>query len=168
MAGNLVQVPKTEKCSQLFLKTVEVATFYCHIWPFTRFFWRWFPGFLVQTLYEIFPLLELVPVRTSPALLYQQSEQQFKVWQKLLPFRVCSGVEQSPKRNEENRVSSDVADFSTRNQFLTTKLLKQFIGITNSGKRFQNYIDVTMYQNLIRNLNLFLKKAYRNLNFMAT
>ena len=33
MAGNLVQGPKTEKCSYFVLKTVEVPTFYCHISP---------------------------------------------------------------------------------------------------------------------------------------
>ena len=31
MAGNLVQDPKTEKCSYFVLKTVEAATFYYHI-----------------------------------------------------------------------------------------------------------------------------------------
>ena len=70
MAGNLVQDPKTEKCSYFVLKTVEVATFYCHIWPFSRFFRRWFPVFFVQILSEILPLLELAPVRTSPAVPY--------------------------------------------------------------------------------------------------
>ena len=70
MAGNLVQDPETEKCSYFVLKTVEVATFYCHIWPFSRFVWRWFPVFLVQILCEILPLLELAPVRTSPAVTY--------------------------------------------------------------------------------------------------
>ena len=44
------------------------------------------------------------------------------------------------------------------------------IGIKNSVKRFQNSIDVTviLYQSLIRDSNLFLNKAYRSLNFMAT
>ena len=67
MAANLVQDPETEKCSYFVLKIVEVATFYCHIWPFSRFFWRWFPVFLVQILCEILLLLELAPIRTSPA-----------------------------------------------------------------------------------------------------
>ena len=70
MAGNLVQDPKTEKCSYFVLKTVEAGIFYCHIWPFSRFFWRWVPVFLVQILCEILPLLELAPVRTSPAVPY--------------------------------------------------------------------------------------------------
>ena len=67
------------------------------------------------------------------------------------------------------RVSSHVADCNTRNQILTAKLLKQGYRYHNSVKLFQNSIDVTMiwYQNLIRDLNLFLNKAYRNLNFMA-
>ena len=55
MAGNLVQNPKTEKCSYFVLKPVEAATFYCHIWPFSRFFWRWVPVFLVQILCKILP-----------------------------------------------------------------------------------------------------------------
>ena len=68
------------------------------------------------------------------------------------------------------RVSSHVADFNTRNQILTAKLLNKVICITSLVKRFQNSIDVTMtwYQNFIRNSNLFLNKAYQNLNFIAT
>ena len=71
MAGNLVQDPKIEKCSYFVLTTVEVATFYCRIRPFSRFFWRWFPVFLVQILCEILPVLDLAPVRTSPAVPYK-------------------------------------------------------------------------------------------------
>ena len=66
------------------------------------------------------------------------------------------------------RVSTQVADFNTRNQMLTAKLLKQGYRCHKLRKRFQNSIDVTMtwYQNLI--LRSFLNKAYGNLNFMAT
>ena len=51
-----------------------------------------------------------------------------------------------------------------------TQFVNFIIRITNSVKRFQNSIDVTMtwYQNLIRDSNLFLNKAYRKVNFMAT
>ena len=54
------------------------------------------------------------------------------------------------------RVSSHVADFNTRNKILTAKLLK-IIGITNSVKRFQKSVDVTItwYQNFIRDSTLF-------------
>ena len=67
-------------------------------------------------------------------------------------------------------VSSHVTDFNTRNKILTAKFLKQVIGITKSVKLFLSSIDATMtwYQNLIRDSNLFLNKACRNLNFMVT
>ena len=63
-----------------------------------------------------------------------------------------------------------VSSYVTRNKILTAKLFKQkVIGITNAVKRFQNSIDVTMtwFQNLIWDSNLFLNKAYGNLNVMA-
>ena len=68
------------------------------------------------------------------------------------------------------RVSSHVADFNTRNQILTTTLLKKGYRYHKLPKTFPNSIDVTMtwYQNLLRDSNLFVNKAYRNLNFMAT
>ena len=66
------------------------------------------------------------------------------------------------------RVSSQVADFNTRNQIFSNKV----IGITNSVKRFQNSIDVTMtwYENLTRtqDSNLFLNRTFWYMNFMAT
>ena len=68
------------------------------------------------------------------------------------------------------RVSSHVADVNRRNQILTAKLLKQGCRYHKLRKTFSNSIDVTImtwYQNLILNSNLFLNKAYRNLNFMA-
>ena len=68
------------------------------------------------------------------------------------------------------RESSHVTEFNTRNQILTGNFSNKVIGITNSVKRFQNSIDIIMtwFQNLIRDSNLFLNKAYRNLNCMAT
>ena len=42
------------------------------------------------------------------------------------------------------RVSSHVADFNTRNKFLTQKLLKKAIDIINFAKPFLNFIDGTM------------------------
>ena len=55
-------------------------------------------------------------------------------------------------------------------KFLQRNFSNSVIGITNSVERFQTSIDVTMtwYQTLIWESNLFLNKAYRNLNFMAT
>ena len=55
-------------------------------------------------------------------------------------------------------------------KFLQRNFLNSVIGITNSVERFQTSIDVIMtwYQTLIWESNLFLNKAYRNLNFMAT
>ena len=55
-------------------------------------------------------------------------------------------------------------------KFKQRNFSNKVIGITNSVKRFQNSIDVTMtwYQNLIWDSNLFLNKTYRNLNFMTT
>ena len=60
--------------------------------------------------------------------------------------------------------------FIEESNICPTIILNRIIGITNSVKRFQNSIDVTMtwYQNSIRDSNLFLNKACRNLNFMAT
>ena len=68
------------------------------------------------------------------------------------------------------RVSSHVADFNTRIQFLTAKLLKQVYRYHKLLKRFQTFINVTItwYQNLIRDSNLFLNTTNLNLNFMAT
>ena len=66
------------------------------------------------------------------------------------------------------RMSSHVAGFNTISQILTAKLLQQ--GYRYHKLRFQNSINVTMawFQNLIWDSNLFLNKAYRKLNFLAT
>ena len=60
------------------LKNVEVAPFYSHIWSFTQFIWRYSLGFLVQTLCELLPMLQLAPVTTSPALPYRSMLQMLK------------------------------------------------------------------------------------------
>ena len=67
MVGNLVQDAKTEKCSYFVLKPLKLLLFTVAYDPFLGSFEDEFPVFLVQILCEILPLLELAPVRTSPA-----------------------------------------------------------------------------------------------------
>ena len=57
-----------------------------------------------------------------------------------------------------DRVSSHVADFNTRNQFLTGKLLKQGYRYHKLRKTFQNSIDVTMTSKFNTRLECLLKQ----------
>ena len=69
------------------------------------------------------------------------------------------------------RVSSHIADLNTRNQNLTAKLLKQGYRYHKLRKTFSKFYRrhyMTWFQNLIRDSNLFLNKAYRKQNFMTT
>ena len=63
-------------------------------------------------------------------------------------------------------MSSHVADFNTRNQIVTAKLLKQGYRYHKLRKTFSKFYR--RHYDWYQNLNIFLNKAYRNLIFMAT
>ena len=64
------------------------------------------------------------------------------------------------------RVSNHIADFKTRKQVLTAKLLKQGYRYNKIRKTFTKFYR--HHCDLVSTFNLFLNEAYRNLNFMAT